>query len=401
MQQSPYIFSVHELTRFLKTTLEREQALQSLRVRGEVSNCKYHTSGHLYFTLKDDTSALPCVMWRERVLAQAFRCENGMKITVEGNITVYERGGYYQLSAFLLQADGIGNLFLAFEQLKRKLEAEGLFATERKRALPATPRRIALLTSPTGAVVHDFITVSGRRWKGRQVVLVPTTVQGPLAATGIIHSLALAARLPEVDVIVLARGGGSFEELACFNDEGVARAIAASPLPVVSAIGHETDFTIADFVADLRAATPSAAAELVVPDRQGVDSYLRNLEGRIFVRLRRQLATGKRDLERAAAHPAFRNPRVLLQERRQAVDLAGERILDRLRARLTAGTARLEQAEGRIAALDPHGVLRRGYALVTHPPTAALITTAVAARQAHALEIQFADGSVLAEVTGN
>lgn len=399
MEQTPYIFSVHELTRFLKTTLERERALQGVRVSGEVSNCKYHTSGHLYFSLKDDISSLPCVMWRERVLAQTFRAEDGMKITVEGNITVYERGGYYQLSAFLLQADGLGNLFLAFEQLKRKLEAEGLFAQQRKRPLPATPRRIALVTSPTGAVVHDFITVSGRRWKGRQVVLVPTAVQGAGAVPGIIHSLALAADIPDVDVIVLARGGGSFEDLACFNDERVARAIAASPLPVVSAIGHETDFTIADFVADLRAATPSAAAELVVPDRQGVDLFLRNMEQRIFSRMSGRLTTDKQRLERAAGHPAFRNPRALLQDRRQAVDLAGERILDRLRARLTAAATRLEKSEGKIAALNPRRVLQRGYALVTQATTDHLLTTAAEARQARALDIQFHDGNVQAQVT--
>ena len=211
--------------------LERERALQGVLVRGEISNCKYHTSGHLYFTLKDDAAELRCVMWRDRVAAQRVQCADGMRVIAEGNVTVYERSGQYQLSVFAVQADGVGNLYLAFEQLKRKLEAEGLFAAERKRPLPAFPHRVALLTSPTGAVVHDFLTISSRRWQGRDIVLVPTAVQGAPAPASIVHSLQLAARIPAVEVIVLARGGGSFEELAGFNDESVARAIAAVAVP--------------------------------------------------------------------------------------------------------------------------------------------------------------------------
>ena len=393
-----HIFSVHELTRYVKTTLERERALQGVLVRGEISNCKYHTSGHLYFTLKDDVSALPCVMWRERVRAQPFRCENGMQVTAEGSITVYERGGYYQLNAFALQADGVGNLYLAFEQLKRKLEAEGLFATERKRLLPLIPRRIALLSSPTGAVVHDFVNVSSRRWPGRHITIVPITVQGPQAAPSILRGLQQAARLPDVDVIVLARGGGSFEELACFNDESVARAIAAAPLPVVSAIGHETDFTIADFVADLRAPTPSAAAELVVPDVSTMNEQLRAMEDRVYARMRHRLATATRDVARASAHPALRNPLVLLHDRRQAVDLAFERITERFKGRFTRAQQRLLAVQGRITALDPRGVLQRGYALVTNAADQTLIVTAADARRQKQVSIQFHDGSVPADI---
>ena len=259
------------------------------------------------------------------------------------------------------------------------------------------PHRIALLTSPTGAVIHDFVTVSTRRWRGRNILLIPTVVQGPPAAASIVHSLDLAANTPGVDVIVLARGGGSFEELAAFNDEAVARAIAASPVPVVSAVGHETDFTIADFVADLRAATPSAAAEIVVPDLQGVDEYLRNVEHRIQARVRNRLIASRRDLERLLAHPALRAPRTLIHERQQTVDLLTTRIFDRLRARLTAGKVRLENIEGRLAALDPRGVLLRGYSLVTDPSDGSLIASVHAARARELLAIQFADGSLLAQ----
>ncbi len=394
MQQGPHIFSVKEITRYIKTLLERERTLQGAMVRGEISNCKYHTSGHLYFTLKDDASELRCVMWRDRVLAQSFRCEDGMRVVAEGSITLYERSGQYQLSVFALQADGIGNLYLAFEQLKRKLETEGLFDTARKRALPTIPRRIALLTSPTGAVVHDFVTVSTRRWGGRRIVLVPTPVQGAQAAAGIVRSLKIAAKISALDVIVLARGGGSFEELSPFNDEAVARAIVASPVPVVSAIGHETDFTIADFVADLRAPTPSAAAELVVPDLRGLDDFLTRTQSRIFDRVHDRIETGQRDVQRLAMHPALRNPLVLIRAREQALDLANERIGARLRTRLDAGAAWLDRVESQLTALDPRGVLLRGYAMVTRPTDGALLPSAEVAARETSLDIQFFDGAL-------
>ncbi|HEX2950551.1 MAG TPA: exodeoxyribonuclease VII large subunit [Armatimonadota bacterium] len=401
MRQGPYIFSVHELTRFIKTTLERESPLQGLLVRGEISNCKYHSSGHLYFTLKDETSQLPCVMWRDRVRAQSIRIENGMRVTAEGSITVYDRGGYYQLSAYDIQADGIGNLYLAFEQLKQKLSMEGLFATERKRPIPTVPRRIALISSPTGAVVHDFMTVSERRWPGRNIIIIPTAVQGVMAPASIVHSLELATHLPDVDVIVIARGGGSFEELACFNDETVARTIAVSPIPVVSAVGHETDFTIADFVADLRAPTPSAAAEMVVPDLRGIDEYLQQMERRVFHRAKSLLLQRKRDLERTIAHPSMRNPQSIIRERQQTVDVLSERITDRMKNRMNTEKRRLESVESIIAALDPRGVLLRGYAIVSRKDDGSVITSGSAAKTAQKIAVQFADISVNATVTDN
>jgi len=396
MPQDLYVFSVKELTRYIKTVLEREKALQHVMVRGEISNCKHHSSGHLYFTLKDEASELRCVMWREKALALGFRCEDGMKVIADGSVTVYERSGQYQLYVNTLQAHGVGNLFMAFEQLKRQLEQEGLFAPERKRPLPFMPRRIALLTSPTGAVVHDFITVSGRRWPGRQAVLIPMPVQGLGAPAAIVRALQLAQRVQGVDVIVLARGGGSFEELSCFNDEAVARAIAASPIPVVSAIGHETDFTIADFVADLRAPTPSAAAELVVPDLRGVYDYLGTLHARIFDRMHRLLVQSRRDLERAVAHPALRNPRLLIAERRQDIDLLGERIHGRFAQRREAAARRLQVVESRLDALDPRNVLLRGYALVARTDDGALLPSAAEARNEQAVDIQFFDDTLRA-----
>jgi exodeoxyribonuclease VII large subunit len=400
MRPELHIFAVRELTRYVKTLVERERALQGLLVRGEISACKYHSSGHLYFTMKDETSQLPCVMWADRVRELDFRCELGMRVLAEGNLTVYERGGNYQLSVAALQADGLGNLYLAFEQLKRKLDAEGLFAAERKRPLPAFPRCIALVTSPTGAVVHDFLTVSRRRWAGRHLLIVPTAVQGPQAPAAIVRALALAARQPDVEVIVVARGGGAPEELAAFNDERVARAIADSPRPVVSAIGHETDFTIADFVADLRAPTPSAAAELVVPDLAGVQGYARSLEARILARVRARLQADARTLARISAIPALRDPRRVLRERAQSVDFLWEQIFERVTMRLALANGRLREADGRLAALDPQSVLKRGFALVTRPADGTPVTTAEGARLEPSLLLNFADGALQVKSDG-
>lgn len=398
MQQGPYIFSVHEFTRYIKTTLERERALQGVLVRGEISNCKYHSSGHLYFTLKDESSSLPCVMWRDRVFESEFRCENGQRVTAEGSVAVYERGGYYQLTVYALQAEGVGNLYLAFEQLKQKLQTEGLFSPERKRPIPQFPRRIALITSPTGAVVHDFLTVSNRRWNGRHILLIPTTVQGPQAPPAIIHALQLAAAIPNVDVIILARGGGSFEELACFNSERVARAIAASPIPVVSAIGHETDFTIADFIADLRAPTPSAAAELVIPDAQAINDFLCTMRQRIFSHTRHLLDSRKRQLGYLASHHIIRNPKALIADARQTLDQLSERIYERTRGKVRAATQTVAHIEDRIAALDPRGVLQRGYAIVTRSSDETVVATAAEGRLENTVNIQFHDGILPAEI---
>ncbi|MEI7832605.1 MAG: exodeoxyribonuclease VII large subunit [bacterium] len=394
MALDSHIFTVREVNRYVKTTLERERSLQGMLVRGEVSNCTYHSSGHLYFTIKDEQSQLSCVMWKDRVQQQKFRLESGMRVLVEGSITVYERGGNYQLNAYSLQADGIGNLFLAFEQMKRKLEEEGLFAEERKRPLPYPPRRIALLTSATGAVAHDFLTVSGRRWPGRRIILIPTTMQGAGAPASVVHNLRLAAVLPDVDVIVVARGGGSFEDLACFNDEAIARAIVASPVPVVSAIGHETDFTIADFVADLRAPTPSAAAELVIPDEFALSGHISTLLERVFSRARDNFRRQGKELDRLLAIPALTNPRALLRDRAQTLDLLEERITTRVAARIDAAAARFRQIEGRLEALHPQRVLQRGYALVTRPADGMLLPTASEARTETDLDITFSDGIV-------
>ncbi|MED4602401.1 exodeoxyribonuclease VII large subunit, partial [Paenibacillus validus] len=259
------IYSIKELNRVIKNKLEADDALQNVWVRGEISNFTHHSSGHMYFTLKDADSRLKSIMFASYNQRLGFIPKEGTKVLACGNISVYERDGAYQFYVTQMQPDGIGSLYLAYEQLKKKLEAEGLFAPERKKPIPAFPRAIGVITSPTGAAVRDIIITLQRRYPSVPVLLYPVLVQGKQAAPSIVRAVEEMNRLNEVDVLIVGRGGGSLEELWAFNEEIVARAIYASVLPVISAVGHETDFTIADFVADLRAATPTAAAELAVP----------------------------------------------------------------------------------------------------------------------------------------
>lgn len=257
----PKILSVSDVNKAVKNTLETNYRL--LWIKGEISNFKPHTSGHFYFSLKDSKAQISAVMFKGFNQGLKFRPKDGMEVIVRGKITVYEPRGNYQIFCELMEPVGAGALQLAFEQLKKKLEAEGLFKPERKRPIPTLPRHVAIVTSPTGAAIRDILNVLGRRFKGLHVTVVPTVVQGEAAAPQIVKAIELAQRLSDIDVMIVGRGGGSIEDMWCFNDERVARAIAACRVPVISAVGHEIDFTIADFVADLRAPTPSAAAELV------------------------------------------------------------------------------------------------------------------------------------------
>jgi exodeoxyribonuclease VII large subunit len=393
MTDKAYIFTVIELTKYIKNRLERDVTLQGLLVRGEVSNCTYHSSGHLYFTLKDSASEVKCVMWRDAVARMNVRIENGMKIVVTGQISVFEKSGQYQLYAHNIDQEGLGNLFLAFMQLKEKLENEGMFDEEIKRPLPLIPKKIALITSPTGAVAHDFCTVSIRRWIGRNIVIIPTAVQGVGAPLSILKSLKLAQKIEDVDVIVLARGGGSFEDLACFNDESVARAIRASVIPVVSAIGHETDFTIADFVADLRAPTPSAAAELIVPDMVGMHNYLRSVQNRLHDKVKSFIKKEKSHLDLLSAYPAIKNPMVIIYQSHQHLDLLGERIILYWKQKLEMQKAKINSLSDNLNALSPENVLKRGYALIENAKGEIIISKQMASNE-DKLSIKFIDGNL-------
>ncbi|MEI6521172.1 MAG: exodeoxyribonuclease VII large subunit [bacterium] len=393
MTDKAYIFTVIELTKYIKNRLERDMTLQGLLVRGEVSNCTYHSSGHLYFTLKDSASEVKCVMWRDAVARMKVRIDNGMKVVVTGQISVFEKSGQYQLYAYNIDQEGLGNLFLAFVQLKEKLEAEGLFDEEIKRQLPLIPKKIALITSPTGAVAHDFCTVSIRRWIGRNIVIIPTAVQGASAPISIVKSLKLAQQIDDVDVIVLARGGGSFEDLACFNDESVARAIRDSVIPVVSAIGHETDFTIADFVSDLRAPTPSAAAELVIPDMAGMHNYMRSVQNRLHDKVSSFLKREQSRLYLLSAYPAIKNPLVVIYQSNQHLDLMAERIVLYWKQKLEMQNARINSLAGNVNALSPDNVLKRGYALVENISGEVVISKQMALNE-DKLNIRFIDGNL-------
>lgn len=293
---TPVVYSVQQVTQLVRSRLEESPALASLLVRGEVSNFRrQQPSGHLYFTLKDEQAQLRCVMWRSRTAGLRFAPRDGLRLVAFGSIRVYEARGEYQLQVEELWPDGEGELFLAFSELKAKLEAEGLFAPERKRPLPLFPRCVGVVTSPVGAAVRDIIHVIRRRAPGIDILLAPAVVQGEEAPESVVRALQALGQKPRVEVVIVGRGGGSLEELSAFNDERVVRAIAACPVPVVSAVGHETDFTLADFVADCRAATPSAAAELVAPDslrlRNEVEQAVANLryQARIALEGRRGL----------------------------------------------------------------------------------------------------------------
>ena len=360
---SSRILTVGQLTQYLKELFTADPQLSRLRVSGEISNFKRHTSGHLYFTLKDALASLRCVMFRSQSTRLNFRPADGMQVVAAGRVSVYERDGQYQLYVESLAPEGVGSLYAAFAELKQRLQAEGLFAAEHKKKLPRFPRRLGLVTSLTGAVVRDFLTTVGRRYPQAEVLIVPVLVQGPEAPGQIVAGIQLLNRTPGIDAIVLARGGGAIEELWAFNEESVARAIHASDLPVVSAVGHKTDFTIADFVADVRAATPTAAAELAVPDQREIQAFLLSARQRMAAALQRNLEQDRRYLERLASGAALTRPLDRLEQQKQSLDNVQTRLESRIYFLLQKFRSSLEAIEAKLTALNPNQVLERGYAL--------------------------------------
>ena len=357
--------SVTQLTQYIKLLLDRDEILSQACVRGELSNYKIHSSGHHYFTLKDEGAVISCVMFRSDAMRLRFRPETGMKVILSGRVSLFPKSGQYQIYVSHMQPDGVGDLAVAFEQLKKKLSAEGLFDPARKKPLPRYPGTVALVTSPTGAEVQDMIRILGRRWPLARVLVCPVRVQGAGAAEEIAAMLDYVDGHDLADVIITGRGGGSMEDLWAFNEEIVARAIARCDIPVISAVGHEPDVTIADFAADVRAATPSNGAEIAVCDQ----SELRDVLGQLTVRLTRaqdrRISALTDRLNRLKASPVMRSPEGAIQQR--------ELLLELLRQRLEhAGTRRFQQEEqrlarlaGRLDALSPLKVLARGYALAS------------------------------------
>ena len=398
--------SVSEVTAQIRTVLEQEPAFQNLYIQGEVSNFSRASSGHMYFTLKDDSAQLSCVIWRSVAYRLDYKPRSGDQVIAHGYIGIYERGGRYQFYVDQVQPAGRGALYEEFERLKRQLEAEGLFDAARKRPLPAFPRRIGVVTSPTTAALRDVLNVLRRRYPLAQVLLAPTLVQGETAPPGIVAALAALNARDDVDVILVVRGGGSIEDLWAFNDERVARAIAGSRLPVVSGVGHETDFTLADFAADVRAPTPSAAAEVVSVDLAEVRAAV----AQTIVRLDRALASRLthrqnqvQHLTRALEHLS---PRLRLENARQRVDELLARADNQMLHRLEAAQHQTVTLEARLKALSPASVLARGYAIVRTAEDRQVLTSAAQMRQMKALQelkdlevvLQMRDGEVEAKV---
>jgi exodeoxyribonuclease VII large subunit len=360
------MWSVSELTRHIRQTLESDYRLQDAWVEGEIANLGQPASGHLYFTLLDESATLRCVMWRSEVARLSVLPREGERFEVHGHISVYDAGGQYQLYADRLRQAGEGALFQEFLRLRAKLEAEGLFEPERKRPLPFWPHRIGVVTSPTGAALQDVINVLTRRYPLLEVILAPTPVQGRQAPAGIAAGVRALNQVPSspVDAILVVRGGGSAEDLAAFNDEDVARAVAESEAPVVSGVGHETDLVIVDYVADVRAPTPSAAAEIVSPDGESLLVEARQNADKMAIRYQERLVSLRWALENLTTRLRLASPRAKIASARQRVDVLNSRALAALRHQLALNRSDVDGLGKTLSAVGPPSVLARGYALV-------------------------------------
>ena len=358
------VYSVSELNQFVKSIIESSPLASGIYVRGEISNINLHSSGHIYLSLKDETGAVRAVMFRSDASRLKFRPGNGMRVIVLGRVSVYPRDGQYQIYINEMIPDGVGSLYIAFEQLKSKLEAEGLFAAEHKKPIPRFPRNIALITSPTGAAVRDMITILGRRFPLAEVMVVPVLVQGGGAPGEIARAIYLVNQLNAADLIITGRGGGSLEDLWAFNDEGVARSIAASEIPVISAVGHEPDITIADLVADLRAATPSNAAELAVPDISGLRSTMTETGRFLANSALFRLGEARARLNNLASRPLIKRPDGYISDSRIYLDGLSQRIASASMRSLLLQRERFAGTAARIDSMSPLKVLARGYAVV-------------------------------------
>ncbi len=390
------IFAVSQINQYIKQQLDGDLLLQDLCISGELSNYKIYPSGHHYFTLKDAEGALRAVMFRGSAGRLRFRPENGMKVLATGRITVYPRDGAYQLYCNSLVPDGVGDLYVAFEQLKAKLQAEGLFDPAHKKPLPPYPHRIAIITSSAGAAIHDMLRILNRRYPLSKVMLLPVRVQGAEAPAEIAGAIRYANRWHLADVIITGRGGGSMEDLWAFNDERVARMIYASEIPVVSAVGHEPDVTISDFVADRRAATPSNAAEIVAPDQQELRQRLDAMQLRMLQSLQKQLQVDRRQVQLLSQARVLQDPMNYVLERRTRLAQLQKQLASAMRQRLAADRERFAKRAAALDAMSPLKVLGRGYALVKNGQK--LVKSTNDAKPGDRLTLQLSDGTLPAIV---
>ncbi len=386
------IHSVSEVNNFIKQLLASTPILSSIMVRGEISNFKCYASGHCYFTLKDASSALKCVMFRSQAQHLRFQPVNGLSVIASGNIAVYERDGVYQLYVDSLAPEGKGDLALAYEQLKNRLAAEGLFAKDRKKALPKFPKKIGVVTSLSGAVLRDIYHVTKRRWPAVQLVLYPVQVQGEFSAKQVALAIEFFNTKYAVDVMIVGRGGGSMEDLWSFNEEVVVRAIAASKIPIISAVGHETDFSLADFAADVRAATPSQAAELAVPDRDELKRYVVRMQRQLAQMARRELNERRLRLQACQKNKLLQRPELLLADRRQRLDNLISKLRQCLDENITVKNHQLSLALEKLSVLNPAKTLQRGFALVEHGRK--IVTRVQEVKKGDKLQLTFSDGKV-------
>ena len=394
MHEQTRVYSVSEITSVIKTLLE--ESLPTVWIEGEISNIKFHSSGHIYFTLKDSGAQIPVVMWRSRTLSLAFQPEDGMKVQVLGNIRVYEKGGRYQLDALMIQPFGQGQLQMEFERLKQKLQAEGLFDAEHKKPLPSYPHTIGVVTSPTGAAIRDIVNVLKRRAPHVQIILRPTLVQGENAARDIVNAIREFNNYGKVDLLIVGRGGGSLEDLWPFNEEAVVRAIYNSDLPIISAVGHEVDFTIADFVADLRAPTPSAAAELAVPDYVQLKQQILQWRQRMAQLLKTRIFHARNRVQDLARSYGLKRPEDLIHQYAVQVDELDAALSRFLKLKINKHNELIKQLHLRLNNLNPQKVLERGYSISYINGRIVRDVSRIKARDE--LETRLANGRVLSTV---
>ncbi len=399
MSDGQRIYDVSEVNQYIKEILDNQPELSDILIRGELSNYKVYPSGHHYFTLKDSQGALRCVMFKGSAMKLRFRPENGMQVVASGRISVFPRDGAYQLYCTHLSADGVGDLYVAFEQLKEKLLREGLFDQSHKKPLPLFPQRIAIITSSAGAAVHDMIRILRRRYPLAKVLLLPVRVQGVEAPPEIVGAIRYANRWQLADVIITGRGGGSLEDLWAFNDERVARAIYESQIPVISAVGHEPDVTISDFVADRRASTPSNAAEIAVPDMASLLRQLQDRQSRLSQSQLNLLDGCRRRLKELSGRRAVTDPAAFLQDRRLQLDYVQQKLGTAARGMVERDLRRFASLAAQLDAMSPLKVLGRGYAMV-QDETGQVLRSAQQAELGQTVHVRLAQGSLDCTVKG-
>lgn len=392
------VLSITQINEYIRGRMDSDHLLCQVAVRGEISNYKINPSGHHYFTLKDESSALSCVIYRSSAAKLRFRPSDGMQVIAMGKISIYVRGGIYQLSCTAMAMDGVGDLYAAFEQLKQKLYARGMFDPSHKKPLPRYPGTIGIITSATGAAVHDMLRILRKRYPLTQVKLLSVRVQGTEAPGEIAAAIRYANHYALADLLIVGRGGGSIEDLWAFNDERVANAIFDSRIPVISAVGHEPDVTISDYVADLRAATPSNAAELAVPDQEALRQTLDNMASAMAVSLNRQLKASRQHLLMLAQSPALKSPAGYLERKGQQVELLKNRLISAENQIISRSNQRYVALTAKLDAMSPLKVLTRGYSMAQRED-GKLITSVAHANPGERISVSVSDGRLFATVT--